>query len=108
MPEMHFRVEWPNGKVENCYSPSYVIADHLAEGEAYPVSDFVGRVQKALHIASERVRERYGFTCSSALDQLAAIEAAAGELSPSEREGRVKVLSFDKHAPRDACAKSSG
>jgi uncharacterized repeat protein (TIGR04042 family) len=105
MPEMHFRVKWPNGKVDNCYSPSYVIADHLVEGESYAVSDFMERVQQALQIASERVRERYGFVCSSALDQLASIEATAGELSAAERQGRVEILDFEKHAPRDARAK---
>jgi uncharacterized repeat protein (TIGR04042 family) len=102
MPEMHFRVEWPNGQVERCYSPSYVIEEHLSVGETYAVSDFVARARAALETASERVRARYGFACSSALDQLERIEAAAGLLSEREREGRVKVLEFEKHAPRDA------
>lgn len=103
MPEMHFRVKWPDGRVDDCYSPSYVIEEHLAVGALYKVSDFVMRARTALEIASERVRAKYGFACSSALDQLRAIEAAAAALSPSEREtGVVTVLEFDKHAPRDA------
>jgi uncharacterized repeat protein (TIGR04042 family) len=102
MPEMHFRVEWPNGRVERCYSPSYVIEEHLAVGESYAVEDFVLRVRRALEIASERVRARYGFECSSALDQLRLIEEFAKGLAPAEHEGRVKVLEFEKHAPRDA------
>jgi uncharacterized repeat protein (TIGR04042 family) len=108
MPEMHFRVKWPNGQIEDCYSPSWVIEEHLAVGETYAVPDFVARVRTALGIASERVRARYGFACSSALDQLAAIEAAAGGLLPSEREGSVLVMAFEKHAARDARAKTSG
>jgi uncharacterized repeat protein (TIGR04042 family) len=102
MPEMHFRVEWPNGRIERCYSPSYVIEEHLSVGSAYEVEDFVSRARTALEIASERVRARYGFTCSSALDQLQEIEATAAALSPGERDGKVKVLEFEKHAPRDA------
>jgi uncharacterized repeat protein (TIGR04042 family) len=99
---MHFRVEWPNGAVQSCYSPSYVVEEHLVVGEKYPVSDFIERARTALTIGSERVRARYGFECSSALDQLRAIEEQAAELSQAERSGSVTVLAFDKHAPRDA------
>jgi putative flavoprotein involved in K+ transport len=105
MPEMHFSVEWPSGSIEECYSPSYVIEEHLAVGEKYPVPEFVGRVRAALSIASERVFLRYGFECTSALDQLRRVEAAAAGLTPAESAGVVKVLSFTKHAPRDARAK---
>lgn len=102
MPEMHFRVEWPSGRVDDCYSPSWVIEEHLSVGETYPVSEFVTRAKIALEIGSERVRAKYGFACSSALDQLVRIEAVAAGLAPDEREsGRVKVLAFDKHEPRN-------
>ena len=102
MPEMHFRVRWPNGVTSDCYSPSYIIEEYLQVGQSYPVSEFVERTRTALNIASERVRERYGFACSSALDQLAAIEQAATELSPQAKASSVLVLEFEKHAPRDA------
>ncbi|HKO51701.1 MAG TPA: MSMEG_0569 family flavin-dependent oxidoreductase [Polyangiaceae bacterium] len=106
MPEMHFRVRWPNGATIDCYSPSYVIEDYLNEGQSYTVPDFVERTRKALNIASERVRERYGFTCSSALDQLSTIEQTASELSPAQQAQSVLVLEFKKHGPRDARAKA--
>ncbi len=102
MPEMHFHVEWPNGHVARCYSPSYVVEEHLTVGEAYRVEDFVARTRAALETASERVMARYGFACSSALDQLRAIEETAAALAPEEQRGLVKVLEFEKHAPRDA------
>jgi uncharacterized repeat protein (TIGR04042 family) len=41
MPEMNFRVKWPSGHVEDCYSPSYIVEEHLAEGSDYDVEDFV-------------------------------------------------------------------
>jgi putative flavoprotein involved in K+ transport len=104
MPEMHFLIEWPNGRRDRCYSPSYVVAEHLEAGGEYVVADFVDRAARALNLASDRVRERYGFACSSALDQLASLEAAAFALSPAHREGSVKVLAFEKHPPRDARA----
>src|SRR4051812_40798544 len=105
MPEMHFRVKWPNGHTEDCYSPSYIVEEHLSEGAEYEVDDFVSRVRTALSIASERVFAKYGFECSSALDQLRAIEETVSSLEPATRGGKVAVLSFVKHAPRDARAK---
>jgi putative flavoprotein involved in K+ transport len=106
MPEMHFLIEWPDGQRDSCYSPSYVIEEHLAVGEAYRTEDFLERVRTALQIASERVRARYGFACSSALDQLATLEAKGEALAPEQRAGEVRVLAFDKHAPRDARAEA--
>jgi uncharacterized repeat protein (TIGR04042 family) len=88
--------------VEDCYSPSYVIEEHMSVGEAYPVADFVARARAALTIASERVLAKYGFECTSALDQLRAIEERASQLPNTALMGPVKVLAFDKHAARDA------
>jgi putative flavoprotein involved in K+ transport len=105
MPEMHFKVKWPSGRVDDCYSPSYIVEEHLTEGADYDVDDFVGRVRAALSIASERVFARYGFECTSALDQLRAVEETAAALAVPERAGKVAVLSFTKHPPRDARAK---
>jgi uncharacterized repeat protein (TIGR04042 family) len=105
MPEMHFLIEWPGGEQENCYSPSYIIEEHLTVGQSYGTGDFLERVRRALEIASERVRQRYGFVCTSALDQLASIETKIHSLSLAERDGHVKVLAFDKHPARDARAK---
>jgi putative flavoprotein involved in K+ transport len=104
MPEMHFKVEWPSGATEDCYSPSWIIEEYLAAGADYPVSDFVERVAVALNIASDRVRQKYGFVCSSALDQLESIQKTAGALSADERGGKVRVLALRKHAARDARA----
>ena len=77
MPEMHFSIRWPDGTPERCYSPSLVIKDFFSPGKSYTLEDFVARSRTALNIASERVRAKYGFACSSAMDQLAQIEAAA-------------------------------
>jgi len=53
--------------------------DHLAAGSAYPLDDFVRRSTEALRVASERVRARYGFACTSAMQQEEEIlRAAAG------------------------------
>ena len=92
MPEMHFHVRWPDGRQEACYSPSLVVKDFLTPGESYALDDFVAKTRTALNIASERVRAKYGFACSSAMDQLARIEAAAKRQEPG---GRVTIESFE-------------
>jgi uncharacterized repeat protein (TIGR04042 family) len=93
MPEMRFVIRWPDGKRENCYSPSLVIRDFLQEGETYPVPDFLQRSREALQIASERVKAKYGYPCSLALGQLARIEATATRFGGQE-DARVACETF--------------
>jgi uncharacterized repeat protein (TIGR04042 family) len=93
MPEMRFQIRWPDGATEQCYSPSLVIRDHLAVGETYSVHEFLRRSRIALTIASDRVREKYGFACARAMGQLARLEAAAGHFDDTTGD-RVTVISF--------------
>jgi uncharacterized repeat protein (TIGR04042 family) len=81
MPEMHFRVRWPDGAVETCYSPSLVIKDHFQPGETYSLDEFLARSRTALKIASDRVEAKYGFPCSRALGQLARIEGGCARFA---------------------------
>ena len=92
MPEMHFLVRWPDGEQTRCYSPSLVVRDFLEVGRDYSVAEFLERSRDMLHIASERVRARYGYACSSALDQLAALEERGAACAESER---VTVTAFE-------------
>jgi uncharacterized repeat protein (TIGR04042 family) len=94
MPEMHFRVRWPDGTIENCYSPSLVIKDFFAVGTSYPLAEFVMRSRTALDIASERVKEKYGRRCSRAAAQLARIEAVAQRFTTMP-EAAVVVDAFE-------------
>lgn len=84
MPEMRFRVRWPDESTSLCYSPSQVIKDFFNPGETYELDDFLARSRAALQIASERVRQKYGYTCSSAMSQLAEIETVAAQFSEIE------------------------
>ena len=78
MPETPFRVRWPDGAIETCYSPSSVIKSYFEVGRSYPLGDFVVLCREALHAASDRVRMRYGGAgCSHAMAQLSAIESKA-------------------------------
>ncbi|AIO29611.1 MULTISPECIES: MSMEG_0570 family nitrogen starvation response protein [Burkholderia] len=82
MPVMHFRVRWPDQSETNCYSPSTVVSEFFTPETQYALDDFVERARRALGIASDRVREKYGFACSAAMDELARIEANAERFAP--------------------------
>ncbi len=90
---MHFQVRWPDDSETLCYSPSLVIKDFLKVGESYKMEEFLDLSSQALHIASERVREKYGFACSQAMDQLAEIKDKALGF-PSSSECKVTIVSF--------------
>jgi len=94
MPVMHFTVRWPDAQESRCYSPSLVVKDFLEPGRHYPLPDFLARTREALNIASERVRAKYGFACSAAMDQLARIEDTAGRFADWPEAG-VDVIAFD-------------
>ncbi len=91
MPEMTFTVKWPDGAIQECYSPSLVMHDHLSEGATYSVIDFTARSVEALAIASERVRAKFGYFCSSAADSASRITTAAAAYSPGDT---VEVLAM--------------
>jgi uncharacterized repeat protein (TIGR04042 family) len=92
MPEMHFRVRWPDGGETRCYSPSLVVLDYLNVGRSYPLREFIERSRTMLNIGSDRVRAKYGYACSAAMDQLAAIEERA---AGCDAAGTVTVVAFD-------------
>ena len=91
MPEIRFDIRWPDGTLERCYSPSLVVRELLPSGQPLPVFEFMERVRAALNIGAQRVRRKYGFSCSAALDQLAALERHAQLV---DAEGMLEVVAF--------------
>lgn len=96
MPEMTFTVRWPDGSVQECYSPSLVMHDHLETGASYPVEEFVRRTETALQIASDRVREKFGFACTSAAATRSQVFRAAASFAPDQP---VRVLRMHPALP---------
>lgn len=93
MPQLHFRVRWPDGAVQRCYSPSTVVKDFLEPGATYLIADFVQRSRTALETASERVRDKYGYACGHAAAQLDDIEQVATRFDAA---ARVIVEAFEE------------
>jgi putative flavoprotein involved in K+ transport len=79
MPEVFFGIRWPDGAEQRCASPSRAIEKSLVAGGRYPVAEFVRRSREGLDAAAARVQERFGFRCTAAVEQVAAIEAGARE-----------------------------
>lgn len=79
MPAINFNVRWPDGSEESCYSPSTVLREHFKSGDKMPLNEFVSKAEIALDAASNRVRDTYGYFCSSAMDQLAVIKGKAAQ-----------------------------
>jgi uncharacterized repeat protein (TIGR04042 family) len=93
MPEINFNIQWPDGSIENCYSPSLVVKQYFVPGEEYDLTEFVDRSRTALNIASDRVKAAYGYPCSLALGQLQKIETKASKYQNSDAL-KVKFLEF--------------
>jgi uncharacterized repeat protein (TIGR04042 family) len=97
MPEMRYRLRWPDLTETECYSPSLVIRDYFQTGAHYPVPEFLQRIRECTHVASERVRTKFGVPCLRALSQLQDIEVAAGRFIDQE-DARIVMVSFhDSH-----------
>ncbi|MEG3129167.1 MSMEG_0570 family nitrogen starvation response protein [Pantoea cypripedii] len=85
MPAMHFVVCWPDGSKDTCYSPSTAIEKHLAVNHPYALEEFVTLSTRALDEASERVKAKFGYYCSSAQDQSAVIVQKARQFTAQQQ-----------------------
>ncbi len=92
MPALHFTIQWPDGSEQRCYSPSRVVRELVTAGTSYPVHEFMHRIRAALNIGSERVRAKFGYYCSAAMDQLAELDHRSVDFDP---DGAVVVLKID-------------
>lgn len=97
MPEMRYRLRWPDGSEMDCYSPSTIIQDCFIAGGEYALPDFLRRIREATAIASKRVRARHGHACVRAADQLVEIEARAAAFA-TPAGAVVTVVGFTRAA----------
>lgn len=94
MPEVLFRVRWPDDSVHRCYSPSTVIEEYFRVGGSSALTEFVALSRKALTEASERVRAGHGFGCARAEAQLAGIELKAAGFA--DQQADIVVEGFER------------
>ncbi len=82
MPETTFTAELPDGSFQPCYSPSSVVKNYFRPGQVVTAAEFIELSRSALTEASERVRQKFGFSCTAASASLHDIERWAGALPP--------------------------
>jgi uncharacterized repeat protein (TIGR04042 family) len=66
---------------------------YFKTGTSHALPEFLQRVREATQIASDRVAAKFGYACSRASDQLAAIEAQAARFA-GDPDARVEMLAF--------------
>jgi uncharacterized repeat protein (TIGR04042 family) len=93
MPETHFKVQWPDGSQDTCYSPSSVVKKYFELNRDYELADFVALAETALNMASDRVRAKYGMGCGLAMGQLADIQVKAEKFKIQSRS-IVRIIEF--------------
>jgi uncharacterized repeat protein (TIGR04042 family) len=84
MPELSFRLRWPDASETVNYSPSTIIKNYFNQGTSYEISDFLERARRALHAASARVEQTYGHPCARAQHSLASIEQHAAQFTEQQ------------------------
>jgi uncharacterized repeat protein (TIGR04042 family) len=93
MPELTFRLRWPDDSETVNYSPSTIVREYLVMGASYNIDDFMRRSRAALRAASARVEQIYGYPCARAQTTLASIELQAGRFAGS-RDAVVTVVAI--------------
>ncbi len=90
MPEVYLKIEWPGNKPDQVYSPSTIINQYFKTGDITSITEFEIRLTEALHIASRRVYEKFGYECTSAMAELARISRVINEME--DKSATVKIL----------------
>jgi len=92
MPEVHFHIQWPDGEITQCYSPSTIVREYFRRGATLTIEELVETSTHALGAASDRVEAKYGFACTSASSQLRDIQLRAGNFGSEEK---VTIVDID-------------
>jgi len=94
MPELHFRLRWPDAVESLHYSPSTIVRDYFSAGATYAIAEFAGLSRAAMQAASDRVAAVHGHPCSMARATLAAIEQRVSQFT-TQPEAAITVIGFE-------------
>ena len=91
MPVTYVHIEWPGAEKDQVYSPSSVIQNYFKPEEELSITAFSKVCNEGLMEASERVRQKFGYACSSA--QMESIRITE-KCKSYQQEALVKILSI--------------
>lgn len=94
MPETYVRIKWPGGREETVYSPSSIVRTYFEPATELSLAEFESRCVQALDHASQRVRETYGYECSSAMAEKYRITEAIHEYRATQSDQPVTILTI--------------
>ena len=92
MPVTYVHIEWPDRTIDHVYSPSSVIRKYFKSEEYLSIEMFSATCTKALNEASERVRQKFGITCTAAKAESQRINALCETYDNSKK---VKIVSIN-------------
>lgn len=91
MPVTYVHIKWPNKQTDKIYSPSSVIEEYFNVGETLGVNEFLLKCNEGLAEASERVRKKFGYACTSAQAESLRITTMGKTFEASKK---VEILSI--------------
>jgi len=94
MPAVNFELEWPDGDITTCYSPSSVVCETFREGESMTISELAAACETAFDRASQRVEERFGMPCRAAMRQKDLLIRKSKGFAPDEQ---IRIISMQFH-----------
>lgn len=92
MPVTYINIVWPDNQKDRIYSPSSVIEEYFHSGELLSIEKFLIKSKEGLKEASERVRQKFGYACTSAQAESDRISEKCQEFDNSKS---VKIISIN-------------
>ncbi len=91
MPVTHVHIEWPDQETDQVYSPSSIIEDYFTVGATLCIDEFAKACNESLNEANGRVRQKFGFACTSAQAELHRISEKCKTYDATKR---VKIIAI--------------
>ncbi|KAA1243129.1 MSMEG_0570 family nitrogen starvation response protein [Aquimarina sp. RZ0] len=91
MPVTYVHIELPDRRTDQIYSPSSIIETYFNPGDDLPIDTFLSICSEGLEEASERVRQKFGYACTSAIAEYQRIHVLCQNYDSSKK---IKIISI--------------
>lgn len=91
MPVTYVHIEWPDQIKDQLYSPSSVVKEYFNTNQEISVAEFNLACSESLNEASNRVAQKFGFGCTSAMAELQRIQSECKKYNETEK---IKILAI--------------
>lgn len=91
MPVTHVYIKWPDSTEDKVYSPSSIVKSYFAKEQEVTINEFNAICNTSLNEASERVIQKFGYACTSAMAEIQRIQNLCKKY---DEEEKVKIISI--------------